>query len=60
MLLLILKEKDYYSYWEFRELNDLLFKLLLNKLFNKNNSYSKNDSKSLYKNVILRSDKEIK
>ena len=41
MLALISKEKDYYSYWELRELNDSLFKLLLNKSSNKNNSYSK-------------------
>ena len=54
------KEKDYYSYWELRELNDSLFKLLLNKSSNKNNSYSKNDSKSSHKNAISRSDKEIK
>ncbi|ESV13734.1 hypothetical protein, partial [Staphylococcus epidermidis] len=46
MLASISKEKDYYSYWELRELNDSLFKLLLNKSSNKNNSYSKNDSKS--------------
>ena len=37
MLALISKEKDYYSYWELRELNDSLFKLLLNKSSNKNN-----------------------
>ncbi|AUJ74133.1 hypothetical protein SE1UMMC_06885 [Staphylococcus epidermidis] len=60
MLALISKEKDYYSYWELRELNDSLFKLLLNKSSNKNNSYSKNDSKSSHKNAISRSDKEIK
>ncbi|MDU1478357.1 MAG: hypothetical protein E6X78_11085 [Staphylococcus epidermidis] len=35
MLALISKEKDYYSYWELRELNDSLFKLLLNKSSNK-------------------------
>ena len=34
MLALISKEKDYYSYWELRELNDSLFKLL-NKSSNK-------------------------
>ena len=60
MLALISKEKDYYSYWELRELNDSLFKLLLNKSSNKNHSYSKNDSKSSHKNAISRSDKEIK
>lgn len=63
MLALISKEKDYYSYWELRELNDSLFKLLLNKSSNKNNSYRKMivrvHIKMLYQEVIKKLNNKI-
>ena len=56
-------KRDYYSYWELRELNDSLFKLLLNKSSNKNNSYSKMivrvHIKMLYQEVIKKLNNKI-
>lgn len=45
MLALISKEKEYYSVWELRELNDSLFELLINNT-NKKISINKSDSKN--------------